>query len=110
MSASELDMPGVGSVWPPVDAVEMDVHDLYDRLADSGTTYGPAFQGLRRVWRRGNEVFGEVRLPDGEPVCGGFGIHPALFDSALQAWAVLGTGTAGQPFSWSRVRLRPSPA
>ncbi|NEA50146.1 polyketide synthase dehydratase domain-containing protein, partial [Streptomyces sp. SID10815] len=54
------------SVWPPEDAVAVDVSDLYEQLAERGYGYGPVFQGLRAVWRRGDEVFAEVALPAGE--------------------------------------------
>ena len=47
-------------------AEPVDVDDLYDRLADAGFGYGPAFQGLRAAWRRGDEVFAEVALADAQ--------------------------------------------
>ncbi|MEW9534747.1 beta-ketoacyl synthase N-terminal-like domain-containing protein, partial [Microbispora sp. NPDC049125] len=71
-------------VWPPADATPLDVDGHYDRLAEMGFGYGPAFAGLKAAWRRGDEVFAEVALPDG--VSGsGFGLHPALLDAALHA-------------------------
>jgi len=84
---------------------------LYDRLAGVGFEYGRAFQGLRAVWRRGEEVFAEVALGAdrlGEAVR--FGLHPALFDSALHAvLGVAGEGLAGGrlplPFAWGGVSL-----
>ena len=45
----------------------------------------PAFRGLTAAWRRGDEVFAEVRLP--EPAGGGFAVHPALLDAAMHALA-----------------------
>ncbi|MFF8732873.1 type I polyketide synthase, partial [Streptomyces sp. NPDC015171] len=59
-SAAEFD------VWPPEGATGVDVSDLYEDLAGRGYGYGPVFQGLRAVWRRGDEVFGEVALSAGE--------------------------------------------
>ncbi|WP_324605153.1 polyketide synthase dehydratase domain-containing protein, partial [Streptomyces sp. NRRL WC-3549] len=57
---------------------------FYEELLGLGYGYGPAFQGLRAVWRRGEHVFAEVALP--EEISGdGFGVHPALLDSALHA-------------------------
>ncbi|PKA38247.1 polyketide synthase dehydratase domain-containing protein, partial [Streptomyces sp. SM8] len=53
------------SVWPPRDAVPVDVTDCYESLAEAGLRYGPVFQGLRAAWRRDDEVFAEVALPDG---------------------------------------------
>ena len=50
--------------WPPRGAEEVDVEFLYDRLAESGYGYGPAFQGLSRAWRAGGELFCEVVLEE----------------------------------------------
>ncbi|MCX4768116.1 type I polyketide synthase, partial [Streptomyces sp. NBC_01275] len=51
--------------WPPPGAEPVPVHDFHDRAARHGIAYGPAFQGPRSVWRRGEEVFAEVALPEG---------------------------------------------
>ncbi|WP_059006783.1 type I polyketide synthase [Streptomyces specialis] len=95
--------PGL-AVWPPADAEPVPVHDCYDRLTALGFGYGPTFQGLRGLWRRGDEVLAEVALPDGTPV-DGFGVHPALLDAALHAIGRGGllpdTGEALVPFSFS---------
>ncbi|MFC7472513.1 polyketide synthase dehydratase domain-containing protein [Actinomadura keratinilytica] len=97
------------AVWPPADAEEAPLDGLYDGLAAGGLFYGPLFRGLRRVWRRGDEVFAEV-APDAEAVVGGeFALHPALFDSALHATgfgAFVADPTVGWlPFSWQDVVL-----
>ncbi|XRQ09182.1 SDR family NAD(P)-dependent oxidoreductase [Actinomadura welshii] len=97
------------STWPPEDATPVDVGDVYDRFADAGFEYGPAFQGLRAVWRRGDEVFAEVALPD--DVDGtGYGLHPALLDACLHAAALGGGQDGGVPFSWTGVSLHASGA
>ncbi|MGK5728285.1 SDR family NAD(P)-dependent oxidoreductase [Streptomyces sp. URMC 124] len=92
------------AAWPPAGARPVGVDDVYERLAGQGYHYGPAFQGLRAAWRRGEETFAEVELPvEAER----FGLHPALFDAALHA-AGLGEpeeGTARLPFSWTGVSL-----
>ncbi|MGP3923754.1 SDR family NAD(P)-dependent oxidoreductase [Streptomyces sp. 8N616] len=97
-------------VWPPAGAEEVPVGDLYERLARIGFTYGPMFQGLSAVWRRDEEVFAEVRLPEeiqGEAA--EFGLHPALLDAALHTIVLAGFGgedNAGRlPFSWNGVSL-----
>ena len=65
---------------------------LYAGLAARGYGYGPAFRGLRAAWRRGEEVFAEVALPEEAAAdAGPFGLHPALLDAALHAVG-LGTG------------------
>ena len=58
-------------------------------LAAVGLEYGPAFQGLSRAWKLGEEVFAEVSLAEAQaPEAGGFSVHPALLDSALHAIAL----------------------
>ncbi|WP_207930442.1 type I polyketide synthase [Streptomyces hainanensis] len=100
--------------WPPAGAEAVDVSLLYERLAGRGYTFGPAFRSLRAAWRRGDEWFTEVRLPDehaGEAPR--YGIHPAMLDSAghvqLEAFGHGGgTAAGGVPilFAVEDVRLR----
>jgi len=99
-------------VWPPAGAEAVPVDGLYEALAARGHGYGPAFRGLRAVWRRGDELFAEVALPaEAAADAAAFGIHPALLDAALHAtglagWdAVAAPGGALLPFSWSGVSL-----
>ncbi|TQF75170.1 SDR family NAD(P)-dependent oxidoreductase [Rhodococcus spelaei] len=95
------------AVWPPRDAVAVAVADLYAVLADLGYDYGPTFQGLRSLWRRGEELFVEASLPDSVSDASGFGLHPALLDSVLHA-KVMDTESGGEvmlPFAWSEVSL-----
>ncbi|RBQ20874.1 type-I PKS [Spongiactinospora rosea] len=99
--------PVAVGAWPPPDAVPVPIGGHYRRQAERGIGYGPEFQGLRAVWRRGEDVFAEVRLPEG--LRGGFGVHPALFDAALQAVAAGGLLDGDDPrgrlpFSWGGVR------
>ncbi|MGY4951328.1 SDR family NAD(P)-dependent oxidoreductase [Streptomyces nigrescens] len=95
--------------WPPAGAEAVSVDGFYGELADAGYEYGPVFQGLRAAWRRGDEVFAEVALPEeavGE--AGRFGLHPALLDAVLHT---VGLGEAhgdegpGLPFAWTGVQL-----
>ncbi|MFD7118772.1 type I polyketide synthase, partial [Streptomyces sp. NPDC059922] len=97
--------------WPPAGAQPVDPDGAYDRLAELGFGYGPVFQGLRSAWRKGDEVFAEVALPDGVGV-DGFGLHPALLDAALHGVALMDDADAlgGLPFAWSGVRLHASGA
>ncbi len=97
------------SVWPPEGATSVDVTDGYQRLAERGYQYGPAFQGLTALWRRGDEFFAEVTLPQAAGGAGGFGVHPVLLDAALHAAAVTHDGDnvaqIALPFSWQGVSL-----
>ena len=96
-------------MWPPEGATPVDAADGYQRLAARGYGYGPAFQGLTALWRRGDELFAEVTLPEAAGSVGGFGVHPVLLDAALHA-AVIAHDAAGAaeitlPFSWQGVSL-----
>ncbi|MFD8939943.1 SDR family NAD(P)-dependent oxidoreductase [Streptomyces sp. NPDC059578] len=106
LSADSAPVQAWPDQWPPRNAEPMPVDDLYSRLADLGYDYGPLFHGVEAVWRDGDVTYAEVTLPEGHE---GFGIHPALFDSALQSGVILLTeGDAAShlmPFSWNSVRL-----
>ncbi|WP_159047050.1 type I polyketide synthase, partial [Streptomyces pactum] len=97
---TEFDVPE----WPPAGAVSAGFDGSYER-----TEYGPAFQGLRQVWLRGDEAYVEVALPD--DVAGDaqyFGMHPALLDAVQHANGYLGVGSEDNPllpFAWNGVSL-----
>ncbi|MEV0126831.1 type I polyketide synthase, partial [Streptomyces sp. NPDC050703] len=95
--------------WPPVAAEAIGLEEFYDGLAELDFGHGPAFRGLRSVWRKGDEVFAEVALPDGVRM-DGFALHPVLLDAALHATGLMDGDTEGLPFSWSGVRLHASGA
>ncbi|MFJ7041658.1 SDR family NAD(P)-dependent oxidoreductase, partial [Streptomyces rochei] len=99
------------TVWPPTDAEPLDLTGLYERMAEGGYRYGPLFQGLRAAWRRGDEVFAEVALPEGaEREAAGYGLHPALLDASLHISALGGLARGVVPFSWEGVCLHASGA
>jgi hypothetical protein len=102
--SAEATEPGFDLMqWPPTGAEKVDVEGFYAGLAEAGLVYGPTFQGVRALWRRGEEVFAEVALDEQAE---GFGLHPALFDAALQAVALTGAVEgAAMPFAWSGVQL-----
>ncbi|NGO73792.1 polyketide synthase dehydratase domain-containing protein, partial [Streptomyces boncukensis] len=108
---------GAEGAWPPAAAEAVDVEGFYERAGAAGYAYGPAFQGVRALWRDGPDLLAEVELPEaaGEP--DGYGIHPALLDAALHPAFLLGqdsdaeeTGQIWLPFSWTRVSLHASGA
>ncbi|MFJ8532133.1 SDR family NAD(P)-dependent oxidoreductase [Streptomyces sp. NPDC093591] len=105
---------GEATPWPPQGAEVVDLTDAYAALADAGLAYGPAFQNVGALWRRGDDVFAEVRLSASHiSEAGRFGIHPALFDAALHApllAAPADAGTVRVPFAWSGVSLHASGA
>jgi acyl transferase domain-containing protein len=103
------------AAWPPAGAEAVSVESVYERLRELGYDYGPAFQGLCGAWRRGSELFAEVSLPEAaEQSASSFGLHPALLDAALHAFAAGLLGGEAEddrrdrvllPFSWSGVGL-----
>ncbi|MFC7532066.1 SDR family NAD(P)-dependent oxidoreductase, partial [Actinoplanes sp. GCM10030250] len=94
--------------WPPPGEA-LDVTALYQRLADAGYRYGPAFRHLRHVWQHGAEIYAEVTLDAGDQLgTAGFALHPALLDAALHPVVGLTGDPAGPPrlpFAWSGVRV-----
>ncbi|MFF8731637.1 SDR family NAD(P)-dependent oxidoreductase, partial [Streptomyces sp. NPDC015171] len=107
------------AVWPPTGAREVDVAGGYELLAAAGYGYGPVFQGVRALWRRGDDLFAEVALPEDQRAgAARFGIHPALLDAALHP-AMLDVALADPegenrtddgtgvhlPFGWNGLRL-----
>lgn len=100
--------------WPPPAAESVDVEELYDELAAAGLRYGAELRNLRAAWRHGEDAYAEVALSDEQLAhAGGYGIHPALLDSALHAIGMLsgeaglvgGRGAVRVPFTWGDVRL-----
>ena len=64
-------------------------------LAGLGFDYGPMFQGLRAAWRRGDQLFADVALPEGqESEAGSFANATAAAEPTCAGAATLGTTTA----------------
>ena len=103
------------TTWPPADAFAVEVDSMYDRLTEAGLQYGPAFQRVRAVWRRGEELFAEVALGRGQQ-SENFTVHPALLDAALHPAAGLHQQSApvsehvSLPFAWTGVELLSPPS
>ncbi|MFB7469405.1 SDR family NAD(P)-dependent oxidoreductase [Kitasatospora sp. NPDC056184] len=110
--------PGADLVqWPPAGAVPIESADGYERLADEGYRYGPAFRGLRAAWRRGEELYAEVALPEtgtARADAARYGLHPALLDAALHVQLLAdlpadpsdeGGAAPVVPFAWTGVTL-----
>ncbi|MGR4885033.1 polyketide synthase dehydratase domain-containing protein, partial [Streptomyces sp. LARHCF249] len=97
------------AAWPPAGAQPVEVGEFYAGLAESGFGYGPAFQGVQAVWRRGEEVFAEVALSEEQrKEAEKFGVHPALLDAALHAGLVDSAGveeSVRQPLDWNGLVL-----
>ena len=116
-AAPAAGLAGELAAWPPDGAAPLETEGLYEGLAAGGYGYGPSFRGLRRAWRRGEDIFAEVALPgEAAEVAAGFGLHPALLDAALHAaYLVPGPGpedgedegdaSIRMPFAWSGVSV-----
>jgi len=114
--------PARPAVWPPAGAEPVAVGDVHGGLAAAGILPGPAFQGLERIWRRGDEIYADVRLADSQQAeAARYLAHPALLAAATQPAALADGGSFGRmPVSWhgvtvhavgaSAVRVRLAPA
>ena len=97
--------------WPPEGAEPIEIDGLYERLADAGFEYGPAFQGVVAAWQDGEGIFAEVCLEQGQAQdAQRFGLHPALLDSTAhasidRAFAAEGEAKPVLPFAWRGVRI-----
>ncbi|MEU1619988.1 type I polyketide synthase, partial [Streptomyces sp. NPDC005722] len=99
------------AAWPPPGAEPVPTEEFYPAAAAAGLGYGPAFQGLRSAWRRGDETFAEIALAEEHTTdAPAYGIHPALLDAALHAIGLREPADgaaegARLPFAWTGVRL-----
>ena len=118
---SELPAPSFNSTasagpWPPEGAAPLDpAAAVYGRLAELGFDYGPAFQGLTAIWRRGEEIFAEVALDRTQAAeAGRFGVRTRrrwtrASIPPIETFAVaLGQSRVPLPFSFRGGRLERS--
>jgi NADP-dependent 3-hydroxy acid dehydrogenase YdfG len=104
-------LPVGSEAWPPPGASVVPIDTLYQDLAAQGYGYGPVFQGVRAVWQREGEVYGEVELPEGATDVEAYGLHPALMDAALHFTDVLPAQEGEDrestriPFAWNGFTL-----
>ncbi|MFI0822794.1 type I polyketide synthase, partial [Streptomyces sp. NPDC021115] len=111
------ELPGA---WPPAHAKPLDMAGFYEQATETGYVYGPSFQGLRAVWRDGQDLLAEVALPEAAGHHDGFGIHPVLLDAALHPLLLADRFAADSepteaeqlwlPFVWSGVSLHATDA
>lgn len=79
-------------------------HQIYERMAEHGLVYGPAFRGIDQLHVADGEALARIVVPpaiDQETVA--YHIHPALLDAGLQTMAGLvaadpGQGAATSPY------------
>ncbi|WP_170066517.1 polyketide synthase dehydratase domain-containing protein, partial [Streptomyces sparsogenes] len=109
--AAEPPIAEAEAAWPPPGAEAVDVTGFYDRAAADGYHYGPSYQGLRAVWRHGDDLLADIALPGADRsdhTADSLAIHPALLDAALHPLLATADNPDGEiwlPFSWSGVTL-----
>jgi len=70
-------------------AEEVSVRQYYKRALDAGTNFGAAFQGIAKLWSRGEESLGLIEIPAAIAAeAPEYTLHPAFLDACLQ---VIGT-------------------
>ncbi|WP_249416818.1 type I polyketide synthase [Streptomyces sp. TS71-3] len=108
-ATADAPAPDPLAAWPPAGAAEVDLSGAYQRLTAAGYAYGPAFQGLRRLWRADGELYAEVALSDEQRTdAAGYALHPALLDAALHTLlpgVARADAAAVLPFSWEGARV-----
>ncbi|MDO0939352.1 thioester reductase domain-containing protein [Streptomyces sp. DG2A-72] len=99
------------AVWPPDDAEEIALDQVYADFEGAGLVYGEAFRSLTGLWSREDALFAELRLPEGASA-GDFVLHPAVLDAAVRPVALRATAGAGPPLAvkWRGVRVYASGA
>ncbi|MFF2813008.1 type I polyketide synthase [Streptomyces sp. NPDC058000] len=91
--------PAADPVWPPERAVPCDA---------PLTTTGPA--GIASAWRRGDQVFAEIDIPELGPAERAFALHPALLDTAARAAGLLDGDATLDALGWQGLALHAASA
>jgi phthiocerol/phenolphthiocerol synthesis type-I polyketide synthase C len=72
-------------------------HEYFAELGNRGFTYGPAFRGLKTLWRRTGEALGEIQIPEVlTREISAYHLHPAIIDAGAQL--VVATDGINRPF------------
>ncbi|MGW2119332.1 SDR family NAD(P)-dependent oxidoreductase, partial [Streptomyces zhihengii] len=100
-------VPAWDVAWPPQDAEPLTAESLYTRMTDIGYDYGTLFQGVVEAWQDDDVVYVDLALPDDTDGAHAFGLHPGLFDSAVQSclYGEKADDSLVMPFSWNGVQL-----
>ncbi|MFF5720923.1 SDR family NAD(P)-dependent oxidoreductase [Streptomyces buecherae] len=103
--------PRAEASWPPAGATPLAIDGAYERFADRGIHIGPSLQGLRAVWRRGEQLLAEIDPPYADATeAEQFSLHPALLTTALLTLmpGLTPDATTDEirlPFSWAGLHL-----
>ena len=96
------------------DAAFSNATSFYKGMDRRGLNYGPAFQGVEKVWDNESEALGKIRLPDIlQDETGDYLVHPALLDACLQSSGAIKSATTLDelyiPFGFKRIRFFAKP-
>lgn len=85
--------------------------EAYDAFNNVGLEYGLAFQGVKKLWKGKDEVFGEIVI-NTEIISdlSEYVLHPALLDSCFQIAATLSDAGTYLPVSVDKISLYKSPS
>jgi NAD(P)-dependent dehydrogenase (short-subunit alcohol dehydrogenase family)/acyl carrier protein len=62
---------------------QADITSRYQQSREQGIDYGPAFQGVEKLFHGDGEALGHIRLPE-DLTASEYTLHPALLDACLQ--------------------------
>ncbi len=110
---------------PEIGGQELAPDEYYQALHETGIEYGPAFRGIKQLWRREGEAWGEIQLPGDVGDVPSYHLHPALLDSCFQLLGALLDGQTSDVYlpvgmdrlqvhgragarAWARASLRPA--
>ncbi|MEW6729942.1 MAG: SDR family NAD(P)-dependent oxidoreductase [Acidobacteriota bacterium] len=87
--------------------------DYYQSLRSRGFDYGPAFQGIQRVWCGQGEALGQIKVPQSlEFDWERYQLHPAILDACTQVLGATVNSSLGEaakvlfiPVSFTEVRI-----
>jgi thioesterase domain-containing protein/NAD(P)-dependent dehydrogenase (short-subunit alcohol dehydrogenase family) len=95
---------------------EMATEDYYSHLHGRGLQYGPAFQGITRLWRGRGEALGQVEVPAALVAdLASYQVHPAVLDAcgqvliAAEGDRVAGGGRSFLPLEIGELRVHGRP-
>jgi acyl transferase domain-containing protein len=81
------------------------IGSLYERIWRIGVEYGPAFRGLRRLMRAGDEALGLIEVAEARDETA-YRLHPVVLDACLHVTAAfLGGDEVALPVAVRRLRV-----
>ncbi|WP_019912649.1 non-ribosomal peptide synthetase [Paenibacillus sp. HW567] len=84
--------------------------EVFTPILTEGIQYGPRWKCIRRFYQNGTSAVLHIGLTDGDRGCEEYWLHPALMDTALSFWHLLGQreeapGRQAFPFYYESIRI-----